>query len=97
MATTKSKLGFLIAFSCFRVSLGSEIQTGFENQRIGVGLEALWILLRVKSVWKRAEPITIHEVAFHFHVPEFFEVNPRRDHFVVDVIEGQAGIGLVGA
>jgi hypothetical protein len=45
--------------------------------------------LRVESVRIRAAAIAIHEVTFDFHVPEFCQVNPRRDDFVVDVMAGR--------
>ncbi len=40
--------------------------------------------------------MTVHEVALQLHVPEFVQINPRRDDFVVNVIGRQAGVGLVG-
>ena len=63
-----------------------EIQTGLDDQRIGIGRKPVWIHLRVESVRVWAAAIAIHEVTFHFHVPEFVEVNPPRNDFIVIVI-----------
>src|SRR5271157_1498095 len=91
-AATRSSFGHFIAFSC--ASLRLEIKTGLNDQSVRVGLKALGVYFWIKSVRKCAGPIAVHEVPFHFHVPEFFQIDPRRDDFVVDVIGGQAGVSL---
>src|SRR5712692_10230528 len=40
--------------------------------------------------------MTVHEVAFKLYVPEFFQIDPRRDDFVVDVIVRETGVSGVG-
>src|SRR5258708_15502853 len=40
--------------------------------------------------------MTVHEVAFQLYVPETFQINPRGEDLVVDVIVRQAGVGSVG-
>src|ERR1019366_2025694 len=92
-AATRSILRHFITFSF--AYPGLEINAGLNDQSVSVGLEALGVHLGVEPVWVCAFSITIHEVTFHFHVPEFFQVKPRGDDFVVDVIGGQAGVSLV--
>src|SRR5208283_376891 len=76
-AATRSILRHFI--TCSFASPGLEIKAGLNHQSIGVGLKALGVHFWIKSVRKCAEPVTIHEVTFHFHVPESFKVNPRGD------------------
>src|SRR5713101_4847450 len=40
--------------------------------------------------------MTVHEVTFQLYVPETFQIKPRGDDLVVDVIVRQAGVGSVG-
>src|SRR5271166_2648580 len=52
--------------------------------------------LGIKSIRIEAGPIAVHEMTLQFHVPELVQVHPRRYDLVVDVISGQAGVGLIG-
>lgn len=70
-----------------------EIRAGLEHQRIGIGSEARWIDLGLKSVGVDAASVPVHKVSFDLRVAKFLEFNARSDDFVVDVIGRQAGIG----
>src|SRR5450755_2872878 len=63
-----------------------EINTGLYYQSVRVGFEALRVHFWIKPVWERAESVTIHEVTLHLHVPKSFQVNSRRQDFVINVI-----------
>src|ERR1700742_756601 len=72
----------------------SKVQASLYHKGVGVGPEPLLVHLRIKPVWIRGAGVAIDEVTFHFQVPVAVQVHTRGHNSVVDMVAGQAGIGL---
>src|SRR5271166_5387559 len=95
-AASRSALGHRTAFSFTARLPCLKVKAGLHYQSVCVGLKTMRVLLRIKTIRIEAVPIAVHEVAFHFHVPESIQVDSRGYDFVVKVIGRKAGVSLGG-
>src|SRR3979411_1549471 len=94
-AAPKSTLRLFIVWSPLRPLPRLEINSGLYNQSVSVVRETMRVLLRIKAIGVGVDPIAIHEMSLELHVPEFLQVNPRANDFVVNVVPRQTAVAFV--